>query len=126
VLNIEAINATHPTVMMISDFDYRMLMQRYQAPAPNQTFRILEEYDSAAFVHKVTEKVIGYLRYELQNGMLQVHYLHLTEKGKDYGTKIVRFLSAIPDVRETKGFVLSGNSLFLEKTGLIIDERAIS
>jgi len=126
VLNVEAINETHPTVMMISDFDYRTLMERYEAPAPNRTFRIFEEYPSAAFVHKGTDKVIGYMRYELQDGKLQVHYLHLTEKGKDYGKKIVRFLSAIPDVRETKGFVLSGDSLLLEKTGLVIDERAIS
>ncbi len=124
--NMQAATQNHPTVLMISDFDYQMLMQRFEAPAPNRTFRILEEYPSAAFVHKATNRVIGYMRYELKDGKLQVHYLHLTEKGKDYGKKIVGFLQVLPDVREIEGFVLSGDSLLLKKTGLVIDERAIS
>ncbi|MDR3589468.1 MAG: hypothetical protein P4N41_07370 [Negativicutes bacterium] len=126
MLNLDAINQTHPTVMMIPDFDYRILLQNFEAPTPNRTFRILEEYPSAAFVHKDTNRVIGYMRYELREGRFQVHYLYLTEKGKDYGKKIVRFLGALPGVRETNGFILSGDSLLLEKTGLVIDERAIS
>lgn len=126
MLNIEAINLAHPSVMMISDFDYLRLMEKYKAPEPNRTFRILEEYASAAFVQKGTDKVIGYMRYEVEDDKLYIHYLHLTEKGKDYGRKIVRFLDAIPGIKEIKGFVMAGDSILLEKTGLFIDEFAVS
>jgi hypothetical protein len=122
-VNIAIANEVNPTVMMISDFDYETLLQRYKAPSPNNTFSILEEYAAAAFVHKATDKVIGYMRYEMADGRLHIHYLFLTEKGRDYGRNIVRFLSTIPDVHETRGVVISGDSLFLEKTGLIIDEK---